>query len=42
MKTISKAAKYSAVLPVGRAAHRPVTATLSSNELKRIVAAVLG
>lgn len=42
MKNISKAGKGASLLPPGHPSHRPLSATLSSSELKRIVAAVLG
>lgn len=42
MKNISKASKGACLLPLGNPSHRPVPSTLSSSELKRIVAAVLG
>lgn len=42
MKNLSKASKVAGLLPLGNPSHRPVSATLSSSELKRIVAAVLG
>ncbi|WIW90351.1 hypothetical protein K3M67_20180 (plasmid) [Sphingobium sp. V4] len=42
MKNISKASKGASLLPLGNPSHLPVPPTLSSSELKRIVAAVLG
>ncbi|GEM_PF-1470857 len=42
MKNISKAGKGVSPLPMDDPSHRPLSATLSSSELKRIVAAVLG